>query len=91
MSSLDYISKITLFHQAGILHYFMRKMHDQITLKFDKCIVSIILNLKSTDVFSWTWICVAFFFPVFHHLRRVCDFMYVFVCNPSEHFFSKNM
>jgi hypothetical protein len=34
MSSYEYIHKITLLHQVGISHYFMRKMHGQTTPKF---------------------------------------------------------
>jgi len=34
MSSYKYINKITLLHQVGISHYFMRKMHGLTTLKY---------------------------------------------------------
>jgi len=33
MSSQEYINRITLLHQAGIPHYFMRKMHGLTILK----------------------------------------------------------
>jgi len=36
MSSKEYINKITYFHQVGISHYFMKKMHVQATLKYHK-------------------------------------------------------
>jgi len=32
------INKITLLHQVGIPHYFMRKMHSQTTLMLTSCV-----------------------------------------------------
>jgi len=49
MSSYEYTNKITLLHQVGFSHYFMRKMHGQTTLKkyFDVCSLFRFVMLKS--------------------------------------------